>query len=119
MIFSEGREVTSSAGHVRWLLAAPVVSAGDNTKETRWMNPGVSFTRSGRIERVGVRRGRAGELVAALLEARSLAAQPTHVVEVLAAHLIVAHDLDLINARRVQQEAALHTDVVCDAAHGE
>src|SRR5579859_1380249 len=59
------------------------------------------------------------ELVASLLEAGGLPTQSAHVVEVLAADLIVAHDLDLVNARRVEQIGALDADIVRDTADGE
>src|SRR5260221_544340 len=58
-------------------------------------------------------------LGAALLEARRLATQVAHVVEILAPHDVVAHNLDLVDVGRVQQEGALDADVVRDAAHSE
>src|SRR5258708_37600809 len=58
-------------------------------------------------------------LVAALLQACRFAAQPAHVIEILAAHHVVAHDLDLVDLRRMQHEAALDADVMRDTADGE
>lgn len=98
-----------------WIYRRRVRQCGD-----AWLSP-VHL----HMEHVGsaqLRHGPDGRdqcLVSALLETRRLAAQTTHVVEVLAAHLVVAHDLDLINAGGVQQETALDTDVVRDAAHSE
>src|SRR5690242_19537004 len=56
---------------------------------------------------------------AALFEAGRLAAQPAHVIEVLAPDDRVAHHLDLVNARRMHQKRALDADAMRNAPDGE
>src|SRR5262249_39266621 len=63
--------------------------------------------------------GLGGPLVPALLDAGGLAAQGTQVVELGPAHLAAAHDLDLVDVRRMQREDALDPDAARDLADGE
>src|SRR5690606_18843107 len=56
----------------------------------------------------------------ALLDAGGLASQISQVIELGAPHLAAAHHLDLLDARRIDQERSLDADAVRgDAAHGE
>src|SRR5205823_5693343 len=50
--------------------------------------------------------------IAALLDAGGFAREATQVVKLGAANDATAHYLDLVNARRIQQERALHADAV-------
>ena len=57
--------------------------------------------------------------LAALLDARGLAAQLTKIVELGAAHLAQALDLDLLDGGAVQGEDPLDADAVRDLADGK
>src|SRR5258708_23571259 len=63
--------------------------------------------------------GASADGLAALADARPLAHLLAQVVQLGAAHVAVAQHLDAVDARRVQQEGALHADAVGDAADGE
>src|SRR6185312_357251 len=52
---------------------------------------------------------------AALFEAGRLAAQTAHIIEILAPDDRVAHNLDLIDARRIHQKRPLDADAMRDA----
>ena len=60
-----------------------------------------------------------GAHVRRLGDAGRLAAQAAEVIELGAAHLAAAHDLDLLHHRRIDREDALDALAVGDLAHGE
>src|SRR3954462_11034652 len=52
-------------------------------------------------------------------DARLLAAQAAQIIELGAAHLAAAHDLDRVHHRRIQREHALHALAVGNLAYRE
>src|SRR5436190_7482671 len=68
-----------------------------------------------------LRRGGLGLAAAFLLlgDARLLAAQATQVIELGAAHLAAAHELDRIDHRRIERKDALDAFAVGNLAHRE
>jgi hypothetical protein len=60
-----------------------------------------------------------GELVPTLFETCSFTGQPSHIVKVLAAHHIVANNLDFFYLGRVQQKAALNSNIMRNTADSE
>src|SRR5207245_9112833 len=58
-------------------------------------------------------------IVLLLGDARLLAAQTAQVIELGAAHLAAAHDLDRVDHRRIEREHALDALAIGDLAHRE
>src|SRR5262249_2387571 len=52
-------------------------------------------------------------------DARRLAAAAAQVIELGAAHLAAAHDLDRVDHRRIERKHALHALAIRNLAHGE
>src|SRR6476469_3478971 len=69
----------------------------------------------------GLRRGGLGLAAALLLlgDARLLAAQAAQIIELGAAHLAAAHELDRVDHRRIEREYALDAFAVGNLAHRE
>src|SRR5207244_10459598 len=65
------------------------------------------------------RDGRAGNGLTLLPNSGTLSDFSSQVVQLSPAHLAVADDVDLVDARRVQQEAALDSDPMSDPADGK
>src|SRR5262245_48661320 len=61
----------------------------------------------------------AGVVILLLADARGLAAATAQVIELGAAHLAAAHDLDRVDHGRIERKDALHTLAVGNLAHGE
>src|ERR1041384_2861184 len=103
---------TARIGLDWWLwipaLAEPVI--GPRFARTRWL---------GRNDRGGLLRRLALAAFLLLGNARLLAAQAAQVVELGAANLAPAHDLDRVDHRRVEREDALHALAVGNLAHRE
>src|SRR5947209_2732487 len=60
-----------------------------------------------------------GDMVLLLGDARLLAAQTAQIIELGAAHLAAAHDLDRVDHRRIEREHALDALAVGNLPHGE
>src|SRR5438552_8622505 len=65
------------------------------------------------------RLARAAVALLLLGDARTLAAQTAQVIELGAAHLAAAHDLDRVDHRRIEREHALDALAIGDLAHRE
>src|SRR5690348_2788222 len=92
-------------------------------RNARPCGQGVSFRTGEREERsassLGGGRG-LGVALADFLETSGLALQIAQVEQARAAHAAAAHDLELLDARRVGREDALDADAAAGAlAHGE
>src|ERR1700716_3986836 len=77
--------------------------------------PARRMTKGGLLRRL---RGRLG-VVLLLGDARLLAAQSAQVIELGAAHLAAAHDLDRIDHRRIERKHALDALAIGNLAHRE
>src|SRR5712691_4866105 len=65
------------------------------------------------------RRPVGGAMVLLLDDAGGLAAAAAQVIELGAAHLAAAHDLDRVDHRRIERKDPLHPLAVGNLAHGE
>src|SRR5262245_30854161 len=61
----------------------------------------------------------AGVVILLLADARSLAAATAQVIELGAAHLAAAHELDRVDHGRIERKDALHAFAIGNLAHGE
>src|SRR6478609_6400749 len=97
----------------------PARPGGDPPRLARSSGRLPQQTSSGLLRRGLGRAGLRGDGVALLADLGSLAAQTTQVVELRAAHVTTADDLDVVDDRRVQREGALDADAERDLADGE
>src|SRR6266851_8126962 len=108
-----------------WKRRLGVPAAADiNTPRTLpWVDdPDYHTTREqgeGRSLRPGLGRLVGRAMVLLLADARRLAAASTQVIELGAAHLAAAHDLDRVDHRRIERKDPLHPLAVGNLAHRE